>query len=656
LLLEEFIVKNPMALSSVEQHFTLKGVEYTMEDSFVFFYNGEDLVFSIPRPVMYELNNPLKTSYGLHYEIVQGKDHYILKKVIDDLSWLKSAQYPVVIDSTTQGEIADPWEQQGLTPYGQYFKNVNEYVDPLTGHLTIRHTDYSLSGRGLDVTITRIYSTVVAYKQDEEGSGEYLPIATYQEAPTDLGCGWRLDFPWMEVTDEGAGTYYHLNNAAQVKTNFQNGVWQNNQYGFVIYENTDETFTKYRDNGIREDYDSQGRLVSITDLNGNTLTFTYGQIDYTETGPRYGLIQITDTVGRIITLSYAAGKLTSISDGTRTTTYSYAGEKLVSVTDPLGRVTAYQYLPGNSFLITDITYPTGGFSTYEYTPVIPESEKIAPYKSSLNENGEISYYLYKVDSSDTVTWTDPRDIAAVTLSGQRPSVFQRDDGSLVMYFKDKYVWTETVWKCAGGDCWEETITHTEYWIKRSLSADQHHWSTPQNVVQVTSTTGNPVVIEKQDGSYAMYYKDKYVWTEQNCYWDPRLREYVCETTTHTEYWIYRRSSPDGVIWSSPVKIQQTTYGVQNIAAIQKQDGTFLLCYTDRTGSTHSIRQKTSLDGVTWSAYSNILSVPAGTGNPSLLQADSGIILAYRSSTNAIHVLTNAGSGWSSRPDSSSHRR
>jgi RHS repeat-associated protein len=207
-----------------------------------------------------------------------------------------------------------------------------------------------------------------------------------------------------------------------------------------------------------------------------------------------------------------------------------------------------------------------------------------------------------------------------------------------------------VWKCSGGECWEEIITHTEYWIKRSVSTDQHHWSTPQNVIQIKSTTGNPVVIENQDGTFIMYYKDTYVWTEENCYWEGRCPDcqYICDTITHTEYWIYRRTSTDGLIWQSPVKIQKTTFGVKNIAAIQKQDSTYLMCYTDKVGTMYYIRQKTSSNGLTWSSPSNIIQVNSGTGNPALLQRDSGTVyLAYKKGDNYIYVLSNSGSGWSS---------
>ncbi len=477
-------------------------------------------------------------------------------------------------------------------------------------------------------------------------------MSTYKQAPTDLGCGWSLDFPWIEVEQQQPGKYMHGKNGTQTETKFVNGVWEDREKGFVVYKNADGTYTKYRKDGVREEYDNGGRITSMVGMNGNVVTFTYGQIGYTETGPKYGLIRITDTVGRTVNFSYSGAKLMSLSDGVRTITYSYAGDKLVSVTDPLGRVTTYDYMAGNSFLITGVHYPSGGFSIYEYTSIAPERAKLAPYKSSQTENGVPIYYVYKVDSPDTVAWTSPKDLYTVTSQGGRPCVLQRDDGSLVMYFKDTYVWTEEQceWVGCPSDCEYvcNTITHTEYWLKRSVSQDQKNWSAPQNVIQVKNTTGNPVVIEKRDGSYIMYYLDTYVWSEQNCYWDRIKKEYVCETITHTEYWIYRRTSSDGITWGAPVKFVQTSLGVRNISAIQKQDGTFLLCYTDKVGTSYYIRQITSTDGLTWSTPSNVIQVDSTTGNPALIQKDTGeIYLAYRKGNNYVYVQSNTGQGWSS---------
>ncbi|MBU7016819.1 MAG: hypothetical protein HXS44_04875, partial [Theionarchaea archaeon] len=81
--------------------------------------------------------------------------------------------------------------------------------------------------------------------------------------------------------------------------------------------------------------------------------------------------------------------------------------------------------------------------------------------------------------------------------------------------------------------------------------------------------------------------------------------------------------------------------------IQKQDSTYLMCYTDKVSTSYYIRQKTSPDGVTWSAPSNVILVDNQTGNPALLQRDSGVLyLTYRKGSS-IHVISNSGSGWSS---------
>jgi RHS repeat-associated protein len=93
-------------------------------------------------------------------------------------------------------------------------------------------------------------------------------------------------------------------------------------------------------------------------------------------------------------------------------------------------------------------------------------------------------------------------------------------------------------------------------------------------------------------------------------------------------------------------MKQTTLGVRNIAVIQKQDSTYLMCYTDKVGTTYYIRQMTSTNGTSWGSPSDVTQVNSSTGNPALLQQDNGTIyLAYRKGNN-IYVQSNSGSGWS----------
>jgi hypothetical protein len=56
---------------------------------------------------------------------------------------------------------------------------------------------------------------------------------------------------------------------------------------------------------------------------------------------------------------------------------------------------------------------------------------------------------------------------------------------------------------------------------------------------------------------------------------------------------------------------------------------------------------TSTNGTSWGSPSNVVLVNSSTGNPALLQADSGVVyLAYRKGSY-VYVMKNAGSGWSS---------
>lgn len=83
-----------------------------------------------------------------------------LHKIIDEkgLEWLKRVVYPVVIDPSLQ-VFEDAWKSSGLTPYGQYFRNVKEYINPANGHLTITQIDlkgayfkdYLMSQWGLNI-------------------------------------------------------------------------------------------------------------------------------------------------------------------------------------------------------------------------------------------------------------------------------------------------------------------------------------------------------------------------------------------------------------------------------------------------------------------------------------------------------------------------
>ena len=373
-LLEEIILSEPQEIYELVQKIQFEGVEpHEQLDGSILFWNGETYLFGIPSPVMYELSDSGDRNYGLHYELELYENDYYLRKIIDEegMKWLMDPdrEYPVVIDATTES-FEDAWESSGLTPYGQYFENLSEYVSPVTGGLTVKQTDFYLPGRGLDVAITRVYTTPAVFSTGCKGActeDGYVLLPTYEDGPykiecppVDIGNGWQLNFPWVgyDYIHYVDGTMYpKSSNHTGHHFTFADGILTNNG-------GTEYTFTS-------------GRPASITDVDGNTITFQYfnGR-----------LISITDTLGRVITFSYnERGQVTQIAYGSYTVQYAYVWEALVSVTDPLGRVTSYEYDPDNNWIINKINYPTGGYSAYAYSYFSmeapePDYENCAEYR------------------------------------------------------------------------------------------------------------------------------------------------------------------------------------------------------------------------------------------------------------------------------------
>jgi hypothetical protein len=104
-LLEEFIVKDSLTASQItqiEQHATTSSTYTQNEDGSISFYEKNDLVFTLPHPVMYETGNPTNRSEGIVYEITPDKDQLIITKVITEegQAWLSDPKrvYPIAID------------------------------------------------------------------------------------------------------------------------------------------------------------------------------------------------------------------------------------------------------------------------------------------------------------------------------------------------------------------------------------------------------------------------------------------------------------------------------------------------------------------------------------------------------------------------------
>ena len=123
--------------------------------------------------------------------------------------------------------------------------------------------------------------------------------------------------------------------------------------------NRDGSYTVTRKDGTVIGYGFFGTLQSITDRNGNAITFTYNAQD--------NLTTVTDAFARTLRLTWSGDRLTSVTDPIdRTWSYRYTGGRLAGITDPAGHTATFTYTGG---LLTRITKPDGAYRQYEHAQV-----------------------------------------------------------------------------------------------------------------------------------------------------------------------------------------------------------------------------------------------------------------------------------------------
>jgi RHS repeat-associated protein len=302
------------------------------------------------------------------------------------------ASIPIQTVWSPYSSPGDPWDGNGLAPYGQYFANLGESVSPKTGMLTVKQTDLSVPGRGLDLSITRVYTEPYSFLGNAPYNYEAYPWAP-------MGDGWQLNFPWLNNTSHP--TYLHLWNGEGYR--IPSGFWtgstatlENHQgENFRLIRNVDGSINLYDKSGTSYYFNTTSHMLrTITDSSGNnTIRFFYGGNT---------ISCITDVVNRAFTFSYSNSLLQAISQVTgtcaspgttvRTINYANNGLSLTSVTDPAGRVTGYAYNATSGsvapWLLSRVRYPTSWLSNYTYTSA-PLGTQANTYRVNLQKTGPL---------------------------------------------------------------------------------------------------------------------------------------------------------------------------------------------------------------------------------------------------------------------------
>lgn len=180
-----------------------------------------------------------------------------------------------------------------------------------------------------------------------------------------------------------------------------------------LVKNSDKSYTLRESGGLVRRFNADGRLVAITDRNGNTLTLAYDATGFPTA--------VTDASGRTVQLTKGAdGRVESITDpANRTVRYAYDSVgNLTRFTDPLGNATTYQYdSKRNLVAVSDprgnklmgVTYDAkgrvatllDGAETYTY------SYLTGPRRTTRRDTSNNTWTYFYNDTDNLTRLTDP---------------------------------------------------------------------------------------------------------------------------------------------------------------------------------------------------------------------------------------------------------
>lgn len=229
----------------------------------------------------------------------------------------------------TASDVADHVEAAGgrvirreelLGPAEKSPTDLRDPVNLVTGNFYETSEDLLIPGRGLSLQLLRTYNA-----QDP--------------TPGAFGAGWRHSYE-SRIVEASSGdvtliepTGAHTRFAKQSDGSYDARDSERDK----LTEAADGHFEVTKPNGVAWIYSASGSLTSVSDANGNALTFAYSNGK---------LSAITDPNGRTVSLSYtASGLLDKLTDPlSQEVDYQYdSSERLIAVVDRAGARTAYHY-------------------------------------------------------------------------------------------------------------------------------------------------------------------------------------------------------------------------------------------------------------------------------------------------------------------------
>ncbi|PTM59286.1 DNRLRE domain-containing protein [Desmospora activa] len=240
---------------------------------------------------------------------------FFLTALVRDWYSGKTANYGVSIRHATETNdrksyfsseyAADPTRKPKLTitytidPLGkeEFWTTAASNVNTYNGNFFLEETDVSIAGRGIPATVERAYNS----RSSEKGI---------------FGYGWTSNLE-QRITDNGHGPLLYTDGDGTTHTFISNGDGTYQAPPGIHFELTKKSGYTLEDNDqTNYQFNTAGRLTSITDANNNKTT-----ISYTGNNPT----SITDTSGRKVNLTFnTSNHVTKVTNpANRTTEYTY---------------------------------------------------------------------------------------------------------------------------------------------------------------------------------------------------------------------------------------------------------------------------------------------------------------------------------------------
>ena len=236
-------------------------------------------------------------------------------------------------------------DNKGLEDYWSYEtldmgRSGTVYINEYNGLMTYVHQDIALGGNITALSAAHIYSNNHG-NAAPYGYGFRLSAQENITLITESSSKYLYDEGYRAYLTDADGTahFFKCKDNTTITYEFDDSL--------VFKEISGQAYNyelQYED-GSKRRYDSSGKLLSVIDRNGNTVTHTYDS-----SGRIY---RITDAIGRSVTYTYdSSGYLSSMTDAAgRVTSYMYNSGYLRRITYPDGKTTQLTYLSGKLFNI-----------------------------------------------------------------------------------------------------------------------------------------------------------------------------------------------------------------------------------------------------------------------------------------------------------------